>query len=133
MIPNTLYKNNGQLELLPIPYNHAEKMLITSGLRFYSEKCSRIPEPVADKYFEIYTLLYWKGSHILENISAGTITKYNTAFKVIYLNKLCRGTILAHPDEQYSLSFRAPNPEWDLQGTVIISPTSKRIEDECNV
>lgn len=120
---NTLYNKSGQLELLPIPYNHAEKLIITSGIRFYSERCARIPEPIADKYFEIYSLLYWKGSHILKEIEAGMITKYNTAFKVIYLNKLCRGNILANPEDQYSLSFRAPNPEWDLQGCVLISAT----------
>lgn len=109
-----------QTELFKIPYNQAERLLIQSGIRYYTLGCSRIPAPIVDKYFDTYYLLYWRGTHLLEQIQAGLIEKYDQAFKVVYHNNLTRGNIIESKDSQFALSFRAPKAEWGISPTVLI-------------
>lgn len=107
-------------------YNRAEYITMQSGIKFYTEKVFAIPYPVSTWYFSYYKLLYWTGSHTLSQIVAGTITRDSEAFRVVFHNGLTRGYILANPDEQYALSFRIPENEWELYPTVLISSLVKK-------
>lgn len=118
---NQIYNKSGQLELLPIPYNTAELLLIRSGIKFYSYQCFSIPAPIVSRYFNTYKLLYWSGHHLLDQIIAGTITRNDVAYRVVYRNQLTRGYILQNRDEQYSLSFRESYDAWNIEPVVIIS------------
>lgn len=106
-------------------HNHANEMIMKSGLRFYTSQCFSIPAPIVDRYFHYYKLLYWSGHHILESIEAGYIVRDNIAFRVMYYRNLTRGNILNAKDEQYILSFRMPNPDWNIDPVVIISSITK--------
>lgn len=105
--------------------NHANEMIMRSGLRFYNNHCFKIPQSIADRYFGYYKLLYWSGSHILESIEAGFIVRDDICFKVQYHKELNRGKILAaskqNCNEQYILSFRSANKDWQIDPVVIIS------------
>ena len=80
-----------------------------------------IPKPAAYKYLQYYKLLYWSGHHTLESIEAGMIVRDNTAFIVRYHNGLTRGKILAKPDAQYRISFRAAKDFLCIDPIVLIS------------
>jgi hypothetical protein len=72
--------------------------------------------------FQSYSLLYWKGSHLLSRIKDGMI---DGVYQVIYHPPLTRGKILANPETQYALSFRAPNQEYNLPAYVIVGEATK--------
>lgn len=99
-----------QMELFQIPHDHADWLIIRSGIRQYSLHSFCIPAPIVQKYFSYYKLLFWSGTHILESIEAGMIVRDNISFYVHYHGSLTRGKIVQKPDSQYRLSFRKPLP-----------------------
>lgn len=71
-----------------------------------------------------YFKLYWSGEHLLQKIAEsgdGTITKNEAVYVAVYAPNCTRGYILAHKDEQYSLSFREAKKEFGLPAYVFIS------------
>lgn len=116
-----------QSELFPAPYSRAEFLVIRSGISFLSRTAFKLPYPVSCKYFSYYKLLYWTGSYTLESIEAGIIVRDGIAFRV-HFHGTNRGSILAYPNDQYALSFRAPNSEFDLDPIVLISHTDKKVK-----
>ena len=61
-----------------------------------------------------YYLLYWSGSYILRASTLGRITHKGISYIVCYDPKCSRGRILSDPLAQYTLSFRAPLPCFQL-------------------
>lgn len=95
-----------QQNLFPTPWSASDRLVLSHGIRFLSTKCNRIPTPIVQKYFNLYKLHYWTGTHLLNQIEAGLICRYDTAFIVHYHGGLTRGKILEHSDKQYAVSFR---------------------------
>ena len=112
---------NSQLPLFPEPFCEIDKTVIRNGVKFYMHHAQSIPKPAAYKYLQYYKLLYWSGHHTLESIEAGMIVRDNTAFIVRYHNGLTRGKILAKPDAQYRISFRAAKDFLCIDPIVLIS------------
>jgi hypothetical protein len=111
-----------QTELFPIPYSYAEKLLIRSGLKVYAYQCARIPKPVVHRYFKTYYLLYWSRSHLLSQIRSGHITHDGIEYRVIYATDCNRGRIVAADNpEQFALSFRIAESQYNIDPVVIIS------------
>lgn len=70
-----------------------------------------------------YFKLYWSGHYLIEKVAEGrgTLTKADTTYIVVYAPNCPRGYILAHPEEQYGLSFREAKKEFGLPAYVFIS------------
>jgi hypothetical protein len=122
--------NTSQLNLFPTPYNHIDKLVLKSALRFYTTQCSSIPTSIVSRYFQdtgTYQLLYWSAEYILEKSKMGTILHNGTLYTIIYKN--CnRGVIhRSNAKTNYKLSFRSINQELNesldngINPTVIIS------------
>jgi len=65
-----------------------------------------------------YYLKYWEAEYFFNNLHNGTITDEGTVYQVIY--KHCTPTKVRCAD-QVALSFRAAQPEYELESYVIIT------------
>jgi len=79
-----------------------------------------IPPLYADCFTKRH-LLYWQGRHILTQIKSGIITRGDTSYNVIFTGCCTRGSLLSAPLSQYALSFREPNPKYNIPAYVLIS------------
>lgn len=70
-----------------------------------------------------YYKLYWEGKYLLSKTEEGngTIVRNNIPYIVVYSKTCTRGYILAHKNQQFSLSFREAKPEFGLPAYVFIS------------
>ena len=115
------YLTLAQRELFPIPANRAEQLILRTAIKKYSEELWSIPYPLQYKYFYEYFLLYWKGEYLIKKAVEGYLQNHmGTTYKIVYKPGLTRGKILANLSGQYPLSFRSPNPEWNLSPIVIV-------------
>ena len=119
--------NNMRQMTLPLStkFPNTEKTVIRSGIRFYTQFCNKIPSPIVSEYFSVYKLLYWSAKHTYYRIVEGMIESEGIQYQVIYKG-ITRGQLLSLIQnefslEQISLSFRKPNPEWNIQPTVILN------------
>ncbi len=101
----------------------ADRILIQSGVRFYTENCFVIPAPIVSKYLKTYKLIYWHGFFLLATMQAGMIERDGVAYRVKFHRNLTRGYIIAHKEQQFALSFREPADE-NLYPYVLISSSS---------
>ena len=108
-----------QLLLFPIP-SSAERYQMRAGIRLITENSFSIPSQL-QRYFSTYKLFYWRGEFILSKIESGTITKDGIKYAVKFHRNLTRGQMLASKQNQFALSFRAPNEDWAILPVVIIS------------
>ena len=97
-----------------------------NATRFYATKCFSIPPPLVSSHFSKYYLLYWSGSHLIEQIQHGAISHNGTIFAIEYKRGLTRGRIIARLEDQYALSFREPQSRLALLPVVIISATNRK-------
>lgn len=102
-----------------------DRKVMQSGIRFYTNYCTKIPAPIVSAHFDVYKLLYWSAKHTLHRIIEGYIESEGVQYKVIYRG-ITRGLILHlietnKPHQQIALSFRKPSKEWELQPTVILT------------
>ena len=119
------------MEQLPLPgittttYPAIDYTTERNATRFYATKCFAIPPPLVSSHFSKYYLLYWSGSHLIEQIVHGAISHNGVVFALEYKRGLTRGRILARLEDQYALSFREPQPRLALLPVVIVSATNK--------
>lgn len=113
--------STNQLELFPIPYNHAEFLLLKSGLHFLTTASATIPKPIVSRFIPIYYKLYWQGIHLLSRIESGCIVRDGITYNVIYGKGLTRGKIIANIQAQYCLSFRKAADQYHLKPVVFIT------------
>lgn len=73
-----------------------------------------------------YFRLYWEGKYLLGKAAEGTIQKDDITYVAIYSRNCTRGYVLAHPNIQYSVSFRKANDEFDLPAYAYISLPTER-------
>jgi hypothetical protein len=125
LIDQSEYLRQQSLEFPPSPLSNVERQVMRNGIRFFTSHVFAIPYPVAVANFSYYKLLYWSGHHTLESIEAGIIVRDDIAFIVRYHRDLTRGKILANPDAQYAISFRAPRKDWNIDPIVLISEATK--------
>lgn len=122
---NAPIHNSKQLRLhLKTNQPNIDYTIMRSGMRFYSTKVFNIPSPIVYEYFSTYNLLYWSAKHTYHRIIEGFITKDNMKYQVVF-NGMTRGTLLSMIQNdcehmQIPISFRAPNPEWNLPAIAMI-------------
>jgi hypothetical protein len=75
-----------------------------------------ISEELASIYFYRYKNIVYYGREIISEIEEGKINDC-----IIYYHNISRGYILAHPKENFTLSFRIPKPELNLPSYVLIA------------
>lgn len=117
-----------QINLFPLPLTASDHQNIRSAIRFYSEHCWSLPQPLIDNYFIEYKLLYWAGDYLLDNLTTNEgqlmrinpLTSAKKCYKLAFHRNLTRGKILADRQKQYALSFRIPAAKWNLPAIVLI-------------
>lgn len=97
-----------------------------SKLRDLSLTYFSIP-PHYSHCFSDYYLLYNQGSYILSHSINGTIYRDGIEYIVVYHNDLTRDYIKQNRLEQYALSFRKAQPEFELPAYVLVSRTLKQL------
>ena len=70
--------------------------------------------------FDIYYLLHWQSKYILERISNGALEIGNYSYVVVY-HRTTRGRLLAAPEKQVAISFRAAKPEFGIPAYALVS------------
>jgi hypothetical protein len=89
---------------------------IVSWLMQHSQEITHYRDCLS-KYFR----LYWEGKYILTKTVNGIIQRDDTSYIVVYAKDCTRGYILAHKDQQFSVSFREAMPEYGLPAYCYIS------------
>jgi hypothetical protein len=74
---------------------------------------------------EQYYLLFWEGKYLINKTIDGLIWRGGTSYVVVYAKNCTRGYVIAHPNEQFSVSFRKAMPEYDLPAYCYISQANK--------
>jgi hypothetical protein len=115
-----------QLSIPGILYPAIDYTTERSAVRFYSTRCFRLPAPIVENHFSKYYLLYWSGAYLFGEIQNGAIVHNGTLYRVEYKPGLTRGKILGNMQDQFALSFRAPQDRLDLPAIVLISVTNRK-------
>ena len=68
-----------------------------------------------------YYLKYWSASYLLSKLKAGTIIDSDLQYVVIYGEGCSRGKLLASPDSQVKVSFRAAQAIFDLSPYALVT------------
>ena len=76
--------------------------------------------PAYRQYFRPYHLLYWQAKYLLEQVREGAINLESGSFIVIY-HRCTRGQLLANPDSQVAISFRAPAQQFNVPAYALVS------------
>jgi hypothetical protein len=116
----TLYNPSSELNSLSVP---KLRNISLKDYRFLTDTCFEIPESYRDLY-NMYFLLYWKGSYLKERNKEGILTyDFSIPYRIIFTNITPEE---AYKASQIKLSFRYPVLESKILPAVLVARANQR-------